>query len=222
MFAVQGLRAAARRVQKKRFGELMGYTYVNPGGSSILKEIQALRTQGEQTAKELGRMADWALTMQPLQSTAIEIRLRFFANYQKLGGARLGDGAKAIRMGNEAAHEGNILTDIIMIRDGHLVDKSVFYELYGIAFDASQPYTKCKGIVEIINKRASMRANPHRFSKPWNVKLQRDFQDILGYFDKAGAQNWEQLEQGTPGSIPERQAWLRITQAARRRGAAGC
>ncbi|KAG0644486.1 hypothetical protein HOY80DRAFT_1028909 [Tuber brumale] len=168
------------------------------------EQKEADQKSGQQKQKQ-AMIEDWALDMQPLQTIAIGIRMRFFSNYQKLRGEISEDSKKAIRIGNQAAHQGNVITDIGMIEHGHIEDTRTFYELYGIAHNTSQSYIESKGIVKMINKRATMQANPDRFSKKWDKNLQSDFSHILRYFDKASAQDWQWLEQDTKGPAPERE-----------------
>jgi len=61
-------------------------------------------------------------------------------------------------------------------------------------------------MVKMINKRATMLANPDRFFKQWDKNLRSDFNHILCYFEKASTQDWERFEQDTQASTPERQA----------------
>jgi len=66
----------------------------------------------------------------------------------------------------------------------------------------------------MINKRATMLASPHRFSKKWNENLQNDFDQILHYFDEASTEERERFENdNNQSSTPEREPWLRIIKA---------
>ncbi|PWW79297.1 hypothetical protein C7212DRAFT_340200 [Tuber magnatum] len=148
--------------------------------------------------------------MKPLHEIAIGIRGRFFENYCKLIGKRSDDDGATIRLGNLMAHNGDLWTDIVLLKHGYLTDTGTFYDLYGIAIENAEQYTKSEIMIKMINKRATMLANPHRFFGQWDKNLQSDFDHVLCYFDKASTENWEQLGQDTEGSTPERQAWLRI------------
>ena len=111
------------------------------------KEAEKTKKEAEKTKKEMKklqktqkRMQDWASTIQPLEGIAIEIRLRFFANYEKGMGEKSADITKMIRKGNDAAHTGNVITDTAMISLGHIRNTGLFHELYGITHDTAQCY----------------------------------------------------------------------------------
>jgi len=68
-------------------------------------------------------------------------------------------------------------------------------------------------MIEIINQRATMLANPRRFRTPWDKAMQTDFTTILLFFDKATPEEWDRFERDTDNSTPERQTWERINRA---------
>ena len=76
-------------------------------------------------------------------------------------------------------------------------------------------------MVKMINKRATMLANPFRFLGSWNESLQDDFDSILLYFNNSGTQSRKRFKQdarpgeSTPASQASQasQAWLRINRA---------
>ncbi|KAG0127162.1 hypothetical protein HOY82DRAFT_542120 [Tuber indicum] len=52
MLVVQGLQAAEKSLWKKHFYDPIGYTYVNTGGSTTLRSIEALRKETQALRKE--------------------------------------------------------------------------------------------------------------------------------------------------------------------------
>jgi len=70
--------------------------------------------------------------LQPLEETAVAIRRRFFEYFIRLGKGALDAEVNTINAGNQAAHHGNILTDITLVNRGHITDIPTFNLLYGI------------------------------------------------------------------------------------------
>jgi len=51
----------------------------------------------------------------------------------------------------------------------------------------------------MINKRATILANPRRYSKKWDHQLQKDFEKVLLYFKNANNKDWKRFEEGNVG-----------------------
>jgi len=149
------LEAAAKATQKKysRFGNLgkPGYVYTNATGGRVLKELGYLRRQAEAShkmfeelktefEKERIRNHEWQITMQPVRKTAVAIRRSFWEYSLRKSGKGSRAGKPAILLGNEAAHEGDILTDSILLQRGDLADEATFVSLYGIGAGSLQRY----------------------------------------------------------------------------------
>jgi len=65
-------------------------------------------------------------------------------------------------------------------------------------------------LVRMINKRGTVIANPWRYSRQWDQKLQNDFEKVLLYFQNAKNEDWRRFEEGNVGGLPETRCWLRI------------
>jgi len=136
-----------RRVERKLEEQKKEAEKTKKEAEKTKKEAEKTKKEAEKTKKEMKklqktqkRMQDWASTIQPLEGIAIEIRLRFFANYEKGMGEKSADITKMIRKGNDAAHTGNVITDTAMISLGHIRNTGLFHELYGITHDTAQCY----------------------------------------------------------------------------------
>jgi len=98
---------------------------------SVLKtksEVKQLRAETRELARKLDQQAEeikqlqkTKTLLQPLQGTALAIRRRFFATFRRvehLGGSGL---VSTILGGNKVAHDGDVVTDICLFRNG-LID----------------------------------------------------------------------------------------------------
>ena len=64
-------------------------------------------------------------------------------------------------------------------------------------------------LIDMINKRATMLANPTRYSTLWDEQQQTDFDCVLAYFNTANSRNWAKFEAGN-SELPTTLAWSRI------------
>ena len=62
----------------------------------------------------------------------------------------------------------------------------------------------------MINKRATILANPKRYPNKWDQQLQKDFEKVLLYFKNANSKDWKRFEEGNVSGLPETRCWLRI------------
>ena len=160
--AVKGLiTATGEDVKKHNFHNLHGSPsiYTNDHGLSFLNNLDTFINETQKrfkasveaeardkvTIEELRKKeADRELTMQPLQPIGIGIRRRFFANYRERKARNPMDSdTNLTKIGNEAAHYGNVKADITMIKEYHRNEAPTFHELYGITHDTDHP---CLGI----------------------------------------------------------------------------
>jgi len=88
--------------------------------------------------------------MQPLQEVAIGIRARFYENYRKTIQKRSDYDEEAILSGNFMAHNGDLRTDVALLKHGYLTDNEMFYELYGILIENAEKYTSRYTILILI------------------------------------------------------------------------
>ena len=135
MLIIKSLEAAARATQKQKFRfDKLGkpeYIYTNTAGGRVLKELEELKTDFE---REKIRNREWQIIMRPAQKATIAIRQRLFEKYCKGIGKGTPAGKAAIKLGNEAAHEGDIILDSILIKQGDIIDTSTFCSVYGVAW----------------------------------------------------------------------------------------
>ncbi|KAG0138514.1 hypothetical protein HOY82DRAFT_534638 [Tuber indicum] len=148
------------------------------------REVTAARAEGDRRLTEaderfLKFQAENSEMIQPGHSVGVTIRLRFHYNFRRLMGLKNDKYAPAIVAGNIAAHYGDFVVDTLMMRRGDLTDTETFLALYGIAYKDAEPFTK---IVAIINERATIVANPLRFSQKWDEIRQRQFSEIISNF----------------------------------------
>ncbi|RPA88846.1 hypothetical protein L873DRAFT_1849584 [Choiromyces venosus 120613-1] len=109
-------------------------------GKALEEKGRALGKALEQLQKQQSITTEWAVTMQPLQETAIAIRRCFFQNYRKLIGQDSIGSPTAIPSGNKAAHNGDLITDTTLVMRGDITDTHIFHSLYGIFYNSAQPY----------------------------------------------------------------------------------
>ena len=166
MNAIQVLTRAAKRVEKKSLTGLQGQYYVNGKGSMLLRELAELKKEmaalkqeqskmGELAAaqkKEQSKMAEWAATIQPLQETSIAIRKRAFLNYRKTINGPSWKSTRIIRNANKLAHDGNFLSDTILMRRGDLNDAATFCDIYGVPYENAQLYLGMYTFVIIVGQ----------------------------------------------------------------------
>jgi len=150
MNAIQVLTRAAKRVEKKSLTGLKGQYYVNGKGSMLLRELAELKKEMAAQKKEQSKMAEWAATIQPLQETSIAIRKRVFLNYRKTIDGPSWKTTRIIRKANKLAHDGNFLSDTILMRRGDLDDASTFCDLYGVPYENAQLYLSMYTFVIIV------------------------------------------------------------------------
>jgi len=87
---------------------------------ALEKEVDILRPLKEEVA-----------ILRPLKGTAVAIHERFFVTFLKsVASAGIGN-IDAIETGNEAAHEGDIITDISLLESGLINYPTIFRRLYG-------------------------------------------------------------------------------------------
>jgi len=242
-FAVHQPHAACRDVTKKSFDE--GYTYVNKHGCLILEKLRTLE-------EEQKRHSKWMLTMEPLRETAVAVRLRFWHHFVKSIGndvnspdtiSTTSSDRNDVPTGNRAAHEGNFLTNSALFSQGYLTDTSTFHILYGVPLlnceqyfsKFTNPFMKIiltnsiesKRMVEMFDKRASMLANPSRYTREWAAPEQADFDTVLAFFRTADEENRRKLEvgevAGPPAAAVTRRAWpvFSVVQSVRLRSRTG-
>jgi len=66
-------------------------------------------------------------------------------------------------------------------------------------------------MVTMINKRATVLANPDRYyPRRWNKKNQNDFERVLRYFDNTNTEDRNRFEEKNIDGLPAMKAWHRI------------
>ncbi|PUU72604.1 hypothetical protein B9Z19DRAFT_1137135 [Tuber borchii] len=129
---IQGLTKGAKSVEKRSLNGLKGKYYVNDKGSRLLTDLarisselkieiaaqkkdQAVRKKDQAVwKKDQVELRESKATIQPLQEILIAIC--------------------------KLAHDGNILTDTILMKRGDLDDAEIFFDIYGVGFQNSQLY----------------------------------------------------------------------------------
>jgi len=56
-------------------------------------------------------------------------------------------------------------------------------------------------MVRLMNKRATMLANPSRYANPWKENQQKDFEKAMAYFKEAGPEDRNMFEVSNLGEI---------------------
>ncbi|KAG0134056.1 hypothetical protein HOY82DRAFT_537798 [Tuber indicum] len=96
-------------------------------------------------------------------------------------------GATAMHIGNTATHNGDCVTDAIMILRRDLRDAETFHELYGVPYEKAELFKKSNMRVAMINICATMLANPERYSKKWDQNRQYEFENrIFDFLNPSG------------------------------------
>jgi len=148
---------------------------------------------GVKVSEDRFNAADRDVTLRPLLQICIDIRCRLFGNYEKRIGQGFGSSAAEILRGNIAAHHGNVLADYGLIKRGDISNTETFTHLYGISIESVELYlsmfptqldpggfnlltmVESNMLLRMINKRATIVANPGRYSRRWGKLLQNDF-----------------------------------------------
>ncbi|RPA93377.1 hypothetical protein L873DRAFT_1793708 [Choiromyces venosus 120613-1] len=240
--AVNGLTKVLTEVTKKRFGSRVNvkFAYVKPGGGSILASIEQMRKESDKMFKRLKRLKrlekklaevqkesnklaeaqkefdkkfeTFKLTMQPLEAIAIAIRGRFFSKYKKQTGMTPGH-HDAIKRGHIAAHHGDVITDTPLVTSGRVKDTDIYRSPSWISPEQAEPYFNSKIMVEMINKRATMRADFRPGSKPWDVGRQEAFEKVLSFWNNDGSEERRKFEDIDGDGLQEERKWLSIACA---------
>ncbi|PUU74052.1 hypothetical protein B9Z19DRAFT_487094 [Tuber borchii] len=102
--------------------------------------------------------------LRPLKDTAIGIRERFLAGFlegQAAGQIILGNRA-VIEIGNKIAHEGDIVTDISLLKNRMIGYPTAFRRLYGLRWEDAITLLASPHMIEVMNCRATRIANGGR------------------------------------------------------------
>ncbi|KAG0125356.1 hypothetical protein HOY82DRAFT_631623 [Tuber indicum] len=158
------------------------------------REAVARARVADDRAREV---AESSQQLQPLYQVSASIRLRFLYNFGRLIGLETDNVVKAVLTGNKAAHGGEFVTDTRMMQHGDIADPFIFHTLYGISYKDAEFYTKSKSMIAMINTRATLLANPKRFTENWDQNPESQFKNQITNFinqSSEGDGKWQESQ----------------------------
>ena len=120
--------------------------YANPNSvpflsmiEKLLARTQALEKDSDDLKQKYNAQEEELTMLRPLKDTAAGIRKRFFANFLEIGAQASGNIIMAnpavIDIGNQIAHEGDVITDTCLIKNGIINYPGAFKRLYGVNWE---------------------------------------------------------------------------------------
>jgi len=106
--------------------------YANPGGSPFLLSIRTMETKIEQLIARTESLQRQITVLRPLLYTAVgipDISPTTFLKSMVL--TNIGN-PSAIKVGNEKAHDGDVVTDVCLLWNGLITDPDTFRRFYGL------------------------------------------------------------------------------------------
>lgn len=123
----------------KRTSTRPNTTYANSAGRSLLRSIEKMQTEIRENKAHTMALKEELKWLRPLRSTSIDIRSRFFAIFRR-GGETDPDDPWIIKFGNEAAHSGDVETDVSLFRHNFLDFEETFKKVYGLDWGEAEGF----------------------------------------------------------------------------------
>lgn len=142
-------------------------TYGNAEGSKFIEELEIIKRDVKVLQSEKERSSEDRLEFSQLREEVIglrnqvqdltrisegylNIRRRFFEIYKRQY-TDIPVNQPTIKAGNEAAHYGDVLTDVFLFQKDQRSDRSLFVEIYGIGVDLVEAYRKYSDTCQHLN-----------------------------------------------------------------------
>lgn len=71
-------------------------------------------------------------------------------------------------------------------------------------------------IIEMVDKRATIVANPGWYSRKWGKRLQKDFKTVLDFFEKSTPEQRSKFKAGEAEGLPAKECLSRILKVTRK------
>ncbi|PUU77617.1 hypothetical protein B9Z19DRAFT_1145234 [Tuber borchii] len=159
------------------------YAYANLRGGSILRSLEAIRTEMR------------------VESGHLEVELQKQATELQQQSTKLSE--------LEKTHSAELARHAQWQRN----HTPAFIKLYGIPHESAKHYLELKTLVGTINKRATILGNRCRSLRRWNQQLEEDFLRVLDIFNTASEEELHRFEHDNMHKTPERKAVSRMAQA---------
>ncbi|KAG0123314.1 hypothetical protein HOY82DRAFT_619332 [Tuber indicum] len=190
--------------------------YANPDGGSFLKSV---RTMEMNIVKLIARTEaleqksinqEYELTvLRPLKASAISIRDRFFAKFlESKASSNIGN-LSAISAGNKIAHEGDVVTDICLLRNGMISYPDTFRRLYSLLWEEADSLLIFLHMVNAMNCRATRIAN-----RGAEGDLQDEFNELVLWTKHATSDDIAIFNTDSTGSTYHKLIYLCLTKNA--------
>jgi len=106
--------------------------YANTGGSLFLLSIRTMETKIEQLIARVEALRKQITVLRSLLYTAVGIPHIFPATFLKSMILTNIGNPSAIKVGNEKAHGGDVITDVCLLRNGLITYPDTFRRFYGL------------------------------------------------------------------------------------------
>ncbi|PUU81697.1 hypothetical protein B9Z19DRAFT_1076464 [Tuber borchii] len=132
--------------------------YANPDRGSFLKSVREMERNMEKMMARQEVMERELTVLRPIKATAIGIRDRFFASFLESKASAIGNLA-VIEEVNKLAHEGDVVTDVCLLKNGMIRYPGTFRRLYGLHWEDASSLLVFPHMVTAMNLRATWIAN---------------------------------------------------------------
>ncbi|KAG0123144.1 hypothetical protein HOY82DRAFT_575198 [Tuber indicum] len=186
--------------------------YANKRGQSLLRSLQdtenalkaetearkaetdALKAETKALIAEMRVLTREVTILRPLKETAVDIRKRFFAAFERSQGAPEEEYGPSIDSGNKKAHAGDVFLDICLFRHQLLKCDESFLSLYGLSWYEAETLIGYKLLVSAMNKRATVLTDRRL---QWNFRKETAFRDLIKWIYDATAVELERFREDT-------------------------
>jgi len=184
--------------------------YANGPGASLLQSFhdrfEKLEQQGMEQREKVAVLEKEGVTLKEkitvlwyLKDSAVAIRKRFFATYDRKQDQVQNSKDPAIGQGNKVAHDGDVITDVCLIENDLMDYKDTFTALYGLDWESAKELSGMQiyfypshlptalsniiplvypHIIEVMNIRATELTNS---VSGWTPEIEAEFCALIGW-----------------------------------------
>jgi len=166
-------------------------------GVTLREKVAVLEGEGVILRGEGVILREEVTILRPLKESAVAIRKRFFAFYLREKESGRAGKDPVIEEGNKVAHDGDVITDICLIKNCLMDYKKEFNTLYGLDWESARELSGMQiyfypsplptalsniiplvhhHIIEVMNLRATMLSNNEA---AWTQELEAEFRQLI-------------------------------------------